>query len=237
MTKSVTVNYAVASVAIATMVLSLFAFATPASAAMNSSSISITTTNRGSIDNNTMADARTGLNTALGSLGGRGGDGGDVESDGNNNNGGATSGNGGNGGNGGAGGLVSTGEAESEAGTENGLNLTDVDVQVPTDMNSASVGIDTDNDRDFPTQNHIANLTDARSRTGANTALGSEGGAADDAGDVEGGVGDFNNGGASSGMGGNGGAGGLGGTITTGRAEAVSGTVNLLNTILVRVRN
>ena len=230
------------AVAIATAVAmsaGTFAFATPAFAAMNSSSITITTINRGSIDNDTSARSYTGKNTALGSVGGRGGDGGDVENgSGDFNNGGAGTGDGGNGGNGGAGGLVDTGDASADAGSENALNSTDVDVQVPVDMNSASVLIDTNNDRIAPTQNHIDNDTEARSRTGRNTAEGSVAGNADDAGEVEvDGDGDNNNGGATTGDGGNGGAGGLGGTVLTGRADSFSTAVNVLNTIFVRVRN
>lgn len=217
--------------------LGMLAFGTPAFAAMNSSSITITTTNRGSIDNVTTADARTGLNTALGSLGGAGGVGGGVTSAGGNNNGGAGAGNGGNGGAAGAGGYVETGDATADAGSTNDLNGTNVEVQVPTDMNSSAVGVDTDNDREFPTQNHIDNFTDARSRTGANSALGSAGGTGGTGGEVDGGDGNFNNGGATSGNGGTGGTGGMGGTVLTGAARAESGTFNFLNTSIVRVRN
>lgn len=223
--------------AAAATVLAMFAGALPASAAMNSSSITISTVNRGSIDNDTSAKSHTGENYALGSVGGRGGAGGDVTSAGDFNNGGADTGNGGTGGNGGAGGLVDTGDASATADTNNGLNLTDVEVAVPTDMNSSGLAIATDNNRLFPTQNHIDNDTRARARTGENTADGSVAGNADDAGSVEGGTGDNNNGGATTGNGGNGGAGGLGGTVLTGRADSVSGTVNVLNAIIVRVRN
>lgn len=219
-------------------VLAMFAGAIPASAAMNSSSITITTTNRGTINNDTSAKSRTGENLALGSLGGRGGDGGDVTSDGDFNNGGAGTGEGGNGGNGGAGGLVDTGNASSDAATDNALNTTEVDMDLVSaavaGFNSTALLVNTDNGE--CDCNTITNDTRARSRTGYNKAEGSVGGNADDAGEVDGGTGNNNNGGATTGDGGNGGAGGLGGTVLTGNADSKSATVNLLNTILVRVR-
>ena|SRR3989344_1855050 len=222
-------------IAIATTA-AMFAFAAPASAAINSSAFFISTTNRGTITNVTQADSNTGSNLALGSVGGSGARGGDITSSGSNNNGGTVSGNGGNGGNGGAGGLVNTGNATSNAGTENGMNGTDVDVDLTgaaDDINSSTLDIVTDNN---DLGNTIDNFTDARSRTGDNVAEGSVGGNAERGGEISGGVGDFNNGGATSGSGGAGGAGGLGGTIGTGAANATSGTINLLNTTLVRVR-
>jgi len=219
--------------------LAMFAGATPAFAAVNSSSITITTTNRGTIDNNTSAKSHTGDNTAEGSVGGRGGVGGDVTSDGNNNNGGAMTGEGGNGGNGGAGGLVDTGNASADAKTDNALNTTEVDMDLVSaavaGFNSTALLVNTDNGQ-CGECNKITNDTRARARSGENTAEGSVGGNADNAGDVEGGTGNFNNGGATTGDGGNGGAGGLGGTVFTGNADSKSATVNLLNTILVRVR-
>src|SRR3989344_3458384 len=128
MTKSITLNYAVAVLAAFAMV---FAYAGIADAAFNSRSITITTTNRGSITNDTSARSHTGNNLALGSIGGDGDDGGDVEGDnGSFNNGGAAAGNGGNGGDSGNGGWVETGDAAAEAGTENGLNTTDVDMDI-----------------------------------------------------------------------------------------------------------
>src|SRR3989344_3519696 len=114
MTKSITLNSMMAVAMIGAMVLSFFAFATQASAAINSSSFTITTTNRGTIDNVTRASSHTGDNTAEGSEGGEGDDGGDITSDGDNNNCGASSGNGGDGGNASAGGLVNTGNATAE---------------------------------------------------------------------------------------------------------------------------
>jgi hypothetical protein len=216
--------------------LAMFASATPAFAAVNSTRITITTTNRGTITNTTTADSHTGLNVALGSTGGAGAAGGNVTSAGNENNGGALAGNGGNGGNGGAGGLVQTGDASADSGTENALNTTDAEVALDCDcgdINSVTIELDTDND---DIANNIDNLTDARSRTGENLADGSTGGDAGIGGDVDGGIGDENNGGARAGTGGAGGAGGLGGTIGTGNASSTSGTINMLNTVLLRVR-
>ncbi|MBI5457953.1 hypothetical protein HY971_04505 [Candidatus Kaiserbacteria bacterium] len=221
------------------MALGTFGFAAPAFAAVNSSSITISITNRGSIDNTTQADAHTGQNIALGSQGGLGGNGGSVTSAGSENNGGATAGNGGNGGNGGAGGLVTTGNASADAGTQNGLNGTDATIEFDCacgDLNSVTVGVTIDNDREFPTQNNIDNTTQARARSGQNLADGSTGGDAGTGGDVTGGSGSENNGGATSGNGGNGGSGGLGGEIATGSATSKSGSVNMLNTTILRVR-
>ncbi len=101
----------------------VFAFATPASAAMNSSAMVITNLNGGAIISGTTATANTGGNTAGGSRGGNGGSAGDVEAeDGNMNNGGAAAGNGGNGGTGSTGGEVKTGKSTSAAGSLNVLN-------------------------------------------------------------------------------------------------------------------
>src|SRR3989344_6805730 len=212
--------------------------ATPAFAAVNSTSISITTTNSGTITNVTQADSHTGLNVALGSTGGAGGVGGAVlGGGGSENNGGASAGNGGNGGNGGAGGFVETGSATADAGSENSLNGTDVDVEFTCDcgdINSVTLDVVTDNDSDRP--NLITNNTQARGRTGENVAVGSEGGDGGLGGEVNGNGGSENNGGASAGTGGAGGAGGLGGEIHTGAASSTSGAVNLLNTTFVRVR-
>ena len=219
--------------------VAMFATATPAFAAVNSTKINISTINRGSITNVTTADSHTGLNLALGSAGGSGGTGGNVTSAGSENNGGALAGNGGNGGAGGPGGLVDTGNASAEAGTANDLNHTDAEVALDCDcgdINSVTIDVVTDNDRVAPTQNNIDNFTDARSRSGENLALGSLGGNGGVGGVVDGGVGSENNGGAHAGTGGAGGAGGVGATIRTGSASSTSGTINMLNTRLLRVR-
>ncbi len=235
MTKNLTAKtFAVATAA--AMALSSFALPLAASAAVNSTKISITTTNRGTIDNTTSARAHTGENKAKGSEGGNGGSGGDVTSDGAENNGGATAGNGGNGGAGGAGGLVETGNASAEAGTENDLNTTDAEVALDCDcgdINSVTIEVDTNNN---DIANKIDNRTKARAHTGENKAAGSEAGDAGDGGNIAGGNGDENNGGAGAGNGGTGGAGGLGGTVSTGNATSKSGTINWLNTVLLRVR-
>ncbi len=234
MTKSITLNYAIVAFVAVAMVL---AYASPAFAAVNSTKITITTTNSGVINNNTQADSHTGENLALGSQGGNGGNGGVVAAgSGDENNGGAAAGNGGNGGNGGAGGLINTGDATADAGTENSLNGTDVEVAFDCDcgdINSVTLEVDTDNSS---TDNEINNNTQARARTGQNLALGSQGGTGGVGGDVAAGTGSENNGGASAGHGGAGGAGGLGGEVNTGDANSTSGTINLLNTTIIRVR-
>ena len=237
MTKSITFNSTVAVAMVGAMVLSFFAFALPASAAVNSTKINIVTTNRGTINNTTQSDSHTGQNFAAGSVGGTGGLGGDVTSAGSENNGGASAGNGGNGGNGGAGGLVQTGNATATAGTENALNSTDAEVDLGGcgcgDINSVTIDVITDNG---DIANNIDNLTQSRARSGQNLALGSRGGNAGNGGVVNGGAGNENNGGASAGTGGAGGAGGLGGEVSTGNASSTSGTINLLNTSILRVR-
>ena len=116
-------------IAIATTA-AMFAFAAPASAAINSSAFFISTTNRGTITNVTQADSNTGSNLALGSVGGSGARGGDITSSGSNNNGGATSGSGGAGGAGGLGGTIGTGAANATSGTINLLNTTLVRVRI-----------------------------------------------------------------------------------------------------------
>lgn len=220
------------------LAVAMFAFAGTVFADVNSSSISITTTNAGSIDNYTSAKAETGGNWAGGSFGGNGGEGGEVEAeDGDFNNGGATAGNGGNGGNADIGGTVTTGDANADAGTLNTLNTTDVDVDLyGENMNSSSLVVDTDNDN-CGCDNNIDNHTKARARTGGNDAQGSEGGEGGEGGDVE--VdddGDNNNGGATGGSGGSGGTGAAGGWVVTGVATSNAGSVNVLNATLVRVR-
>lgn len=216
--------------------LAMFATAAPAFAAVNSSSITILVTNRGTIDNTTSARSHTGDNTADGSTGGKGGAGGDVISGGSENNGGASAGNGGNGGSGGPGGLVDTGDASADAATLNDLNNTDAEVALDClcgDINSVTIDVEVDNDEIL---NNITNDTRARARSGDNDAHGSIGGDAGVGGKVDGGTGSENNGGASAGTGGTGGAGGVGGTVFTGAASSTAGTVNLLNSTLLRVR-
>jgi hypothetical protein len=219
----------------------------PAFGETNSSSIRIEVANRGTIDNETSADASTGGNWAGGSRGGRGGDGGDIEVDGNGdfNNGGASTGDGGDGGDAAPGGLVNSGNATSNAVSENDANGTEFEFDAGGDMNSSEVvavinnRLNDDDDACGGCRtdvNNIDNETRARARTGGNDADGSEGGDGDDAGDVEvDGNGDFNNGGASTGSGGDGGDGDIGGTINSGNAEANSAAINLLNRVMVRI--
>ena len=75
MTKSITLNYAVAAAIAIAMVLFM---AAPAFAAINSSYIKIEAKNSGKIYNTTSSKADTGDNYAGGSYGGDGGSGGDV---------------------------------------------------------------------------------------------------------------------------------------------------------------
>ena len=242
MTKSITLNYTIAVIAAFAIVL---AYAGIADAQINSSNITIEVSNTGKIYNTTKSKAETGGNTAQGSTGGNGGVGGDVTSgSGDYNNGGASGGNGGNGGNASDGGWVETGDATANAGTENSLNGTDVDIDLTSamlageDANSLYIGVEVENgdDENCECKPEINNTTKARARTGGNTAQGSTGGTGDNGGHVASGSGDYNNGGASGGSGGAGGSGGIGGTVKTGVASSTAGTVNLLNTTLIRVR-
>src|SRR3989344_2555117 len=157
MTKSITLNYAVAVLIAAALVLFM---AAPAFAAINSSYIKIEASNIGKIKNTTTSEAKTGGNTAEGSYGGEGGSGGDVEAEAegggdeydgaeaNGNNGGALAGDGGNGGNASFGGLVNTGDATSDATTSNGLNSTDVQLDVDGDMKSTVLKVEAENDEE-----------------------------------------------------------------------------------------
>lgn len=205
---------------------------------MNSSAIVIATSNNGVLLSNTTSTANTGSNTAGGSRGGRGGSGGDVEVEGagDGNNGGSTAGNGGTGGNGGPGGLVETGDAESDAGSISSLNSNDIDVGGDgEDMNSSAVVIALDNASGISV---LAQNTGSGADTGANNARGSRGGRGGSGGEIEvDGDGDGNNGGAEAGTGGNGGTGGLGGEVVTGDSTSNAGSIQMMNTNLVRVRN
>jgi len=204
---------------------------------INASSFLISVTNRGSVNNTTDADSRTGANAALGSTGGAGGSGGNVVSAGNENNGSASAGDGGDGGDGGAGGLVTTGDATSDADSENALNSTGAEVVSECgcggDINGATVDVITNNNDSY---NVITNLTQARGRTGENRAEGSTGGDAGDGGAVNGGAGSENNGGASAGTGSTGGSSSFGGEVRTGKSTSKSSATNLLNVSFFRVR-
>lgn len=282
-------NYGAAVATISALVLSVFAAATPAFAwgghngGSNSTdnSVVITVSNKAEVVNTTSAKASTGGNWAGGSEGGdgeeagNGGNGGDAEGagKGDNNGGvGGEGGNGGNGGNGGAGGLITTGNAEANAGTMNTVNTTDIEVE-QADCGCAQTSgkkhkrgnrTTVDNTVEVGVSNSggVTNTTDAYAKTGYNDAEGSEGGDGDDAGNGGNGGnaeegssynrgsrghgyghgsnkgGGDNNGGAAGngGNGGNGGDGNVGGTIVTGHALSNAGTVNVLNTTLIRVR-
>lgn len=238
MSKNLTAKtFAVATAA--AMALSSFALPLAASAAINSSSFTIKTTNRGTIDNTTKARAYTGDNDNTGgSEGGDAGDAGDVlGGTGSNNNGGATAGSSGNGGNAGDGALVDTGDASADAGTTNRLNDTFVEIDLTSaaeDVNSTFLDVTTDN-QDI--NNKILNLTHARARTGDNdNTEGSEGGDSGIGGNIDGGTGGFNNGGAGAGSAGSGGTSSFGGEVRTGKADSKAGTVNVLNLSITRVR-
>ena len=131
-----------------------------------------------------------------------------------------------------------SGNADASAGTVNDANNSDVDLEVPPDMNSSSLTVLIDNLSITGCKcsgNAIENYTHARARTGENAAEGSTGGSGGDAGDIEAGSGDNNNGGASSGDGGAGGNASRGGTVLSGNASSVAATLNKLNTTRVRV--
>jgi hypothetical protein len=136
--------------------------------------------------------------------------------------------------------LVTTGDANADAGTLNMLNSTDVDLGgsgnncgCDEDMNSSAVTVDTNNDDGI---SMIINGTNAAADTGDNTARGSRGGRGGWAGDIDS-DGSNNNGGATAGNGGDGGNGGLGGEVNTGDSTSNAGAINIMNTTLVRVRH
>lgn len=211
--------------------LAMLASAAPAFADINSSAIVVTASNSGSITNVTGSTANTGGNTAGGSKGGKGGSGGDVEGGaGDFNNGGAAAGEGGNGGDADEGGLVETGNANADAGSINKLNSNDVYVGGRhSDINSSAVVVTGAN------AGAIVDVTAAGANSGDNKAKGSKGGRGGRGGEVEA-DGSNNNGAATGGNGGQGGNGGLGGTVRTGEANSNAGSLNIMNTNIVRVR-
>ena len=81
----------------------------------------------------------------------------------------------------------------------------------------------------------ITNSTTVNSSTGGNVGGGSVGGRGGRGGSVDSTLGSENNGGTSAGSGGAGGAGNTGGRVLTGSASSIANTVNLLNTIRLRV--
>ena len=244
-------------------------------------SVYINVSNSGTITSNTDAKASTGGNWAGGSFGGdagkggSGGDGGNADADPsgkcdcNPSVGNATGGNGGDGGSGGnggdagPGGLVDTGSATANAGSLNTLNSTEIDVQAADCGCNNDHHVDgwgrrttnTDNSVDVYVSNsgNIYSDTDAKAKTGDNSAEGSfggdgkKGGSGGDGGDAYAGGGwldwdghpvggDANGGdGGHGGAGGDGGRGDVGGTVRTGAAESNSGSINLMNSTIVRV--
>ena len=180
---------------------------------------------------------------------------------GNGGNGGA----GGNGGDAGPGGLVDTGNATANAGSLNTLNSTEIDVQAADcgcnsdphhssgwgrrghteTINAVTVAVTNGGSIDSDTK--------AKVETGDNTADGSyggdgaKGGKGGSGGDAEthGGAlnwdgnpvgGDaYGGSGGNGGVGGDGGRGDVGGTIRTGAGESNSGSINLMNSTIVRV--
>ena len=214
--------------------LGMLATATPALAAVNSSSLVISNSNNGTVSSNTNAVSNTGLNLAGGSTGGNGSNGGNSgAANMGGENGDANSGNAGNGGNGGNGGWVETGDAHANAAAVNGANSNDTRVSVRGGLNSSSATVEQDNVGD------IEQDTNALASTGLNLAQGSEGGSGDNGGNSgtatkTGNQGDANTG--TGGAGGHGGAGGEGGTVKTGVSRSNSGAVNVLNTNFLRVR-
>jgi len=219
---------------------------TPSPAAINSSIIKIEANNSGSITSTTTSSASTGGNEAQGSRGGRGGRGGDVEAeaedgDANGNNGGALAGDGGAGGNASFGGFVKTGTSTSVAVTDNGLNDTDIGIDVGNLINSTLIKVEVDNDNDNCRCNVLDNKTRSRARTGGNDALGSYGGGGGSGGEVEAeaddGDANGNNGGAVAGNGGTGGTGAAGGFVESGVADSFASTTNRANTTRIRLTN
>lgn len=189
------------------------------------------------------------------------GDDADADAEANGGNGG-NGGAGGEGGAGGVGGTVSTGDAEANAGTMNVVNSNDikvegcgcdaVDLDDAEDFDDADVDVDNEVEIGLFNGGFVLNNTDAYAKTGWNAAGGSDGGNAGEGGN--GGEGDeadadadadgedsdadaeANGGeGGEGGEGGNGGAGDEGGLVVTGDARSNAGTINLVNTNVIRV--
>ena len=245
-----TISKAAAIATSVALFLPLAAFADTLTGNSTVSDVTVTNTNRAMVFNMTSARSSTGDNYAGGSYGGSGGSGGEVEASG----GGSgsaviTDSSGGTGGTGGTasdGGAIQTGDAAATAGTMNSVNSNITDIQgcgcnatstggndVLTD-NAATSSVAVNNNND----GMLGNGTMATADTGGSKASGSRGGRGGSAGDVEarvqGGSGVVTNG--TGGDGGAGGNSGLGGTILTGSSTTNSGTVNVINWNLTRVR-
>jgi hypothetical protein len=171
----------------------------------------------------------------------------------------------GHGGNAGDGGYIVTGNASAEAGSANELNSVDVEVEgcgCDEDQNECACippwfRRDVDNSVTIKVYNdgEIENETKAKADTGDNTAEGSEGGEGGNGGNGGNGgaakVGDeqdrcgceWDLGSSGDAVGGDAGQGGsadggnasIGGTVRTGNATSESGSINVMNTTMVRV--
>ena len=190
--------------------------------------------------NDTETVANTGGNLADGSYAGAGGHGGDI----NNNDGDqdvetATTGTGGDGGTGGLGGAVQTGDALAVASVTNTVNSNVVRVcDCECDGEIGRVRVRT---HDFAA---LMNRTGTGANTGDNDALGSYGNDGGNGGSIANanGNGDDDDDGsqevddATTGNGGAGGGADAGGSVLTGRAEARTALVNLVNSNRIQVR-
>ena len=190
--------------------------------------------------NDTETVAKTGGNLADGSYAGAGGHGGDI----NNNDGDqdvetATTGTGGDGGTGGLGGAVQTGDALAVASVTNTVNSNVVRVgDCECDGEIGRVRVRT---HDFAA---LMNRTGTGANTGDNDALGSYGNDGGNGGSIANanGNGDDDDDGsqevddATTGNGGAGGGADAGGSVLTGRAEARTALVNLVNSNRIQVR-
>jgi hypothetical protein len=190
-------------------------------------------------------------------------DNGDADADATGGNGG-NGGKGGNGGNGGLGGQIQTGDATAEAGTVNTVNTNDLaiegcgcDAGVDYDEDNVDdISVEDEAKIKLSNGGFVVNYTDAHAKTGFNWAAGSEGGNGSMGGDgEEGGNADADadadagyhgddadadadavgGEGGNGGKGGNGGTGAAGGLVITGAAHSVAGTINVVNTNLVRI--
>ena len=187
--------------------------------------------------NETETIANTGGNLADGSYAGAGGHGGDIDNhDGDQDVETATTGAGGNGGAGGLGGAVQTGDALAVASVTNTVNSNVVRVgDCECDGEIGRVRVRT---HDFAA---LMNRTGTAANTGDNDALGSYGNDGGNGGSIANGGGEEDEGeqevdDATTGNGGVGGSADAGGSVLTGRAEARTALVNLVNSNRIQVR-
>ena len=199
--------------------------------------------NKGVAINLVSAEANTGGNFADGSYGGEGGDGGDMENEGGDIRRSHT-GAGGNGGTALDGGIITTGDANAQAGAINvvNTNYTEIDRCACQEENCCEDECCEDEcccnlDLVHNSNRAIAfNGVRARANTGENAAMGSYGGEGGEGGEIEneGEGGDIA--GSSTGIGGTGGNSGYGGDVMTGRSDARALGVNIVNTNITRIR-